>query len=90
MILPLSLHDGKWHHVCVTWLARDGVWEVYQDGTKRGSGDNLNAWQPIKPGGVFILGQEQVTHTHTFSFFHFINIPDVYSILYVPVCVCVR
>ncbi|KAF4087519.1 hypothetical protein AMELA_G00071600 [Ameiurus melas] len=59
VILPLSLHDGKWHHVCVTWLARDGVWEVFQDGTKRGSGDNLNAWQPIKPGGVFILGQEQ-------------------------------
>ncbi|KAK3571750.1 hypothetical protein QTP86_018726, partial [Hemibagrus guttatus] len=59
VILPLSLHDGKWHHVCVTWLAQDGEWEVYQDGTKRGSGDNLNAWQPIKPGGVFILGQEQ-------------------------------
>ncbi|XP_047667259.1 neuronal pentraxin-2 [Tachysurus fulvidraco] len=59
VILPLSLHDGKWHHVCVTWLAQDGVWEVYQDGAKRGSGDNLNAWQPIKPGGVFILGQEQ-------------------------------
>ncbi|XP_046702577.1 neuronal pentraxin-2 isoform X2 [Silurus meridionalis] len=59
VILPLSLHDGKWHHMCVTWLARDGIWEVYQDGAKRGSGENLNAWQPIKPGGVFILGQEQ-------------------------------
>ncbi|XP_062847651.1 neuronal pentraxin-2-like [Trichomycterus rosablanca] len=57
--LPLSLHDGKWHHVCVVWSARDGVWEVYQDGLKRGSGENLNSWQPIKPGGVFILGQEQ-------------------------------
>nr|XP_023685834.1 neuronal pentraxin-1-like [Paramormyrops kingsleyae] len=59
--LPLSLSDGKWHHVCVSWSTRDGVWEAYQDGVKRGSGENLSAWHPIKPGGVFILGQEQDT-----------------------------
>lgn len=59
--LPLSLSDGKWHHVCVTWSTRDGLWEAYQDGVKRGSGENLSSWHPIKPGGVFILGQEQDT-----------------------------
>ncbi|XDV39727.1 hypothetical protein PO909_008920 [Leuciscus waleckii] len=59
--LPLSLSDGKWHHVCVTWSTRDGLWEAYQDGVKRGSGENLSPWHPIKPGGVFILGQEQDT-----------------------------
>ncbi|KAM9851466.1 neuronal pentraxin-2 [Aulostomus maculatus] len=59
--LPLSLSDGKWHHVCVTWTTRDGHWEVYQDGLQRGSGMNLSPWHPIKPGGVFILGQEQDT-----------------------------
>ena len=58
--LPLSLGDGKWHHVCVTWTTRDGQWEVFQDGVQRGSGANLSAWHPIKPGGIFILGQEQV------------------------------
>lgn len=58
--LPLSLTDSKWHHLCVTWSTRDGVWEAYQDGVKRGSGENLSPWHPIKPGGVFILGQEQV------------------------------
>lgn len=58
--LPLSLNDGKWHHVCVTWTTRDGQWEAYQDGVKRGSGMNLSPWRSIKPGGVFILGQEQV------------------------------
>ncbi|KAG8010018.1 Neuronal pentraxin-1 [Nibea albiflora] len=57
--LPLSLNDGKWHHVCVTWSTRDGQWEAYQDGVQRGSGINLSPWHPIKPGGVFILGQEQ-------------------------------
>lgn len=61
--LPLSLSDGKWHHVCVTWTTRDGQWEAYQDGVKRGSGANLSAWHPIKAGGVFILGQEQVKST---------------------------
>ncbi|KAM9434641.1 neuronal pentraxin-2 [Clarias gariepinus] len=59
--LPLSLHDSKWHHLCVTWSTRDGVWEAYQNGVKRGSGENLSPWHPIKPGGVFILGQEQDT-----------------------------
>ncbi|TNN81025.1 Neuronal pentraxin-2 [Liparis tanakae] len=59
--LPLTLADAKWHHVCVTWSTRDGQWEAYQDGEQRGSGMNLSPWHPIKPGGVFILGQEQDT-----------------------------
>eukprot|EP00064_Thunnus_orientalis_P011914 superscaffoldBa00001770_g11946 len=59
--LPITMTDGKWHHVCVTWSTRDGVWEAYQDGVKKGSGQNLSAWHPIKPGGTFILGQEQDT-----------------------------
>ncbi|KAM4735312.1 neuronal pentraxin-2 isoform 1-T2 [Anableps anableps] len=59
--LPLTLSDGKWHHVCVTWTTRDGQWEAYQDGVQRGSGMNLSPWHSIKPGGVFILGQEQDT-----------------------------
>ncbi|MED6247285.1 hypothetical protein ATANTOWER_020537 [Ataeniobius toweri] len=59
--LPLSLSDGKWHHVCVTWTTREGQWEAYQDGVQRGSGTNLSPWHSIKPGGVFILGQEQDT-----------------------------
>ncbi|XP_018425560.1 PREDICTED: neuronal pentraxin-1-like [Nanorana parkeri] len=59
--LPLAINDAKWHHVCVTWSTRDGVWESYLDGVRRGNGENLAAWHPIKPGGVFILGQEQDT-----------------------------
>uniref|UniRef100_A0A3B4ADD8 Pentraxin (PTX) domain-containing protein n=1 Tax=Periophthalmus magnuspinnatus TaxID=409849 RepID=A0A3B4ADD8_9GOBI len=59
--LPLTLTDGRWHHVCVTWSTRDGHWEAYQDGVQRGSGVGLSSWHAIKPGGVFILGQEQDT-----------------------------
>ncbi|KAL0983903.1 hypothetical protein UPYG_G00134570 [Umbra pygmaea] len=57
--LPLSVRDGRWHHICITWTTRDGQWEAYQDGQKLGSGDNLAPWHPIKPGGAIILGQEQ-------------------------------
>ncbi|XP_062331572.1 neuronal pentraxin-2b isoform X2 [Osmerus eperlanus] len=57
--LPLSVRDGRWHHICITWTTRDGLWEAYQDGQKLGAGDNLAPWHPIKPGGAIILGQEQ-------------------------------
>ncbi|XP_015215559.1 neuronal pentraxin-2a isoform X1 [Lepisosteus oculatus] len=59
--LPLSVSDGRWHHICITWTTRDGLWEAYQDGEMLGSGENLAPWHPIKPGGVIILGQEQDT-----------------------------
>ncbi|XP_043535392.1 neuronal pentraxin-2-like isoform X1 [Chiloscyllium plagiosum] len=57
--LPLEIKDGEWHHVCITWTTRDGVWEAYQDGKQQGLGDNLAPWHPIKPGGTLVLGQEQ-------------------------------
>lgn len=59
--LPLFVSDGKWHHICVTWTTRDGMWEAFQDGEKLGTGENLAPWHPIKPRGVLILGQEQVS-----------------------------
>ncbi|CAN0493792.1 unnamed protein product [Rangifer tarandus platyrhynchus] len=59
--LPLFVSDGKWHHICVTWTTRDGMWEAFQDGEKLGTGENLAPWHPIKPGGILILGQEQDT-----------------------------
>uniref|UniRef100_A0A8C0VXS6 Pentraxin (PTX) domain-containing protein n=3 Tax=Castor canadensis TaxID=51338 RepID=A0A8C0VXS6_CASCN len=59
--LPLSLKDSNWHHICIAWTTRDGLWSAYQDGELRGSGENLAAWHPIKPHGILILGQEQDT-----------------------------
>ncbi|XP_060882802.1 neuronal pentraxin 1 like [Labrus mixtus] len=59
--LPFLINDGKWHHICVTWTTRDGVWEAFQDGVRRGSGENLAPYHPIKPQGLLILGQEQDT-----------------------------
>ncbi|MFT7804165.1 neuronal pentraxin-1-like [Arapaima gigas] len=59
--LPFLINDGKWHHICVTWTTRDGVWEAYQDGVMRGNGENLAPYHPIKPHGDLVLGQEQDT-----------------------------
>uniref|UniRef100_A0A3B3RZ17 Neuronal pentraxin 1 like n=1 Tax=Paramormyrops kingsleyae TaxID=1676925 RepID=A0A3B3RZ17_9TELE len=59
--LPFIINDGKWHHICVTWTTRDGVWEAFQDGAMRGSGENLAPYHPIKAHGVLVLGQEQDT-----------------------------
>ncbi|MCJ8739409.1 hypothetical protein PDJAM_G00046880 [Pangasius djambal] len=59
--LPFLINDGKWHHICVTWTTRDGVWDAFQDGVLRGSGENLAPYHPIKPQGMLILGQEQDT-----------------------------
>ena len=61
--LPFLINDGKWHHLCITWTTRDGMWEAFQDGVMRGNGENLAPYHPIKPDGVLVLGQEQVdTH----------------------------
>ncbi|XP_032653148.1 neuronal pentraxin-1 [Chelonoidis abingdonii] len=59
--LPFVINDGKWHHICITWTTRDGVWEAYQDGAQGGHGENLAPYHPIKPQGVLVLGQEQDT-----------------------------
>lgn len=61
--LPFLINDGKWHHLCITWTTRDGMWEAFQDGVMRGNGENLAPYHPIKPEGVLVLGQEQVDNS---------------------------
>lgn len=70
--LPFLINDGKWHHICVTWTTRDGVWEAFQDGVMRGTGENLAPYHPIKSQGVLILGQEQVGSLGVIIFVYFI------------------
>lgn len=65
--LPFVINDGKWHHLCITWTTRDGMWEAFQDGVMRGSGENLAPYHPIKPEGVLVLGQEQVGDSLAFQ-----------------------
>lgn len=59
--LPLNLSRGSWQHICVSWSQKGGAWQAYQGGKLRGEGHALAAGHHIRPGGVFVLGQEQVS-----------------------------
>lgn len=58
--MPLNLSRGSWQHICVSWNQKGGAWQAYQGGKLRGEGHALAAGHHIRPGGVLILGQEQV------------------------------
>ena len=54
----VAVNDDRWHAVVVTWQQRDGSLAVYKDGTLVFTGV-LPSRQPIQPGGVLVLGQDQ-------------------------------
>ena len=51
-----------WRHICITYDAFRDVFKLYVDGEKLDSGsfagDNMP--EPIRPGGIFVVGQDQV------------------------------
>ncbi|XP_035697200.1 uncharacterized protein LOC118430440 [Branchiostoma floridae] len=51
--------DGQWHVVAITWRNSDGQWRVMVDGQERASGSGLARGHRIRPGGTWILGQDQ-------------------------------
>lgn len=53
--------DGRWHHVRATWEQRAGRWALFADGRVRAGarGLGLGAGQPVPPGGILVLGQDQ-------------------------------
>ena len=55
----LSVNDGNWHHICVTWENNAGSWKFYKDGVKGAEGTGFEAGHVIRPGGSLILAQEQ-------------------------------
>ena len=56
----LSVNDGQWHHVAVTWESAGGTWHSYKDGVKiRSSAEPFQQGEVISGGGVLILGEEQ-------------------------------
>ncbi|KAM5298521.1 LOW QUALITY PROTEIN: adhesion G protein-coupled receptor D2 [Ctenodactylus gundi] len=51
--------DGRWHHVCATWEQRGGRWALFADGRRRAEAQGLGTGQPVPPGGILVLGQDQ-------------------------------
>ena len=37
----VSVNDGKWHHICLTWENTAGSWKLYKDGKVAASGKGL-------------------------------------------------
>lgn len=60
IITDITLNDGEWHFICVTWTSVAGKYEIYIDGSLRDSGSNLSTDLFIEANGTVIVGQEQV------------------------------
>ena len=59
-----------WRQICITYDAFRDVYKLYVDGEKVDSGSfaGENQVQPIRPGGIFVVGQDQVL-TNLMCFF---------------------
>ena len=47
-VTDVSVADGTWHHIAVTWQSEDGVWNIYKDGLRQDGGRGLAAGLVIK------------------------------------------
>eukprot|EP00794_Sanderia_malayensis_P007132 gene7132-7937_t len=63
----VSVGDGEWHHVAVTWSSATGSYAAFQDGIQVHQGSNFQSGVNIPSGGIFILGQEQDEVGRNFS-----------------------
>lgn len=67
VVTDISLNDGKWHFLCVTWESLNGTWWIYVDGVLRDSGKNLASGAVIPGNGSVVIGQEQDRFRGRFS-----------------------
>ena len=44
-----SMKAGTWHHVCLVWESKGGVWQLYKDGQIAAAGRAANKGRTI-PG----------------------------------------
>ncbi|XP_050100459.1 sushi, von Willebrand factor type A, EGF and pentraxin domain-containing protein 1-like [Anopheles aquasalis] len=58
-VTNVTLVDGEWHFVCVSWSGRHGRWQLYLDGEVRAAGGALATGTTVPTGGLLVLGQEQ-------------------------------
>ncbi|XP_077984887.1 uncharacterized protein LOC144439473 [Glandiceps talaboti] len=53
--ITATVHDGKWHHVCVTWDSSSGGLQVYKDGKSEHSEDNFRLNDLLPEEGAIIM-----------------------------------
>nr|XP_040233470.2 sushi, von Willebrand factor type A, EGF and pentraxin domain-containing protein 1-like [Anopheles coluzzii] len=59
VVTNISLNDGEWHFVCVSWTSAGGRYALYVDGERSAYGSRLSEGAPIQSGGLYVFGQEQ-------------------------------
>uniref|UniRef100_A0A182K190 Sushi, von Willebrand factor type A, EGF and pentraxin domain-containing protein 1 n=1 Tax=Anopheles christyi TaxID=43041 RepID=A0A182K190_9DIPT len=59
VVTNVSLNDGEWHFVCVSWTSVGGRYALYVDGERCAQGSRLSDGSPISSGGMYVFGQEQ-------------------------------
>ncbi|GAB1600780.1 sushi, von Willebrand factor type A, EGF and pentraxin domain-containing protein 1-like [Argonauta hians] len=57
-IIGISLNDGMWQHIAVTWTSTDGKWQVFRNGTKVAGGKGLASGTSLPQGGMLFIGQD--------------------------------
>lgn len=67
IVTDITINDGLWHFICVTWTSLSGFYEVYLDGSLHQTGYNLSSGNFIESGGSLVLGQEQDDLGSSFS-----------------------
>ena len=60
LVTNAPVHDGNWHHLCITWRSQDGAFAIYRDGIIVGNGTVAEGIE-IPSGGAWVLGHEQDT-----------------------------
>lgn len=40
-VTDITVNDGYWHFICITWENRFGLWRVFMDGVVRDNGTSL-------------------------------------------------
>ena len=57
----VSVNDGNWHHIAVTWASATGQIKLFKDGVEAYSG-TLAPGSSIGDGGTLLLGKERETN----------------------------
>jgi len=52
----VSLNNGNWNHVCVSWKSVGGEWTLYVNGSRHAGGNGLATNTYLHTGGVLVLG----------------------------------
>ncbi|XP_070564995.1 neurogenic locus notch homolog protein 1-like isoform X2 [Ptychodera flava] len=66
LVTTVSLNDGTWHHICVTWSSASGDWRIYKDGVSEKSGTGFQRGGVIKKDATMTIGEYTSSNTDIF------------------------